>query len=175
MTAPWKETTLPTILARYQLKDILMQMNLVCYTKRYHQNVCTSGKQCSGGKHSKVRWTWLDASKALGEKIPLFVTGKSASPRCFKHIHNLPCRYRSQKKAWMDGKFFKEWLHELDRKFGMQGRKVSMIVDNCPAHPEISGLKTIKLQFFPPNTTSCRQQREQGVKKCLCFITFLFY
>ena len=42
MTAPWKETILPTILARYQLKDILMQMNLVCSTKHYHQNVCTS-------------------------------------------------------------------------------------------------------------------------------------
>ena len=70
------------------------------------------------------------ASNALGEKIPMFVTGRSASPRCFKHVRNLPCRYPSQKKAWMDETLFEEWLHELDRKFGMQGRKVVMIVNN---------------------------------------------
>ena len=38
MIAPWEEITLPTILARYQLKD----MNLVCSTKHCHQNRCTS-------------------------------------------------------------------------------------------------------------------------------------
>ena len=75
----------------------------------------------------------------------MFVIGKSASPRCFKHVRNLPCRYRSQKKAWMDGTFFEEWLHELDQKFGIKGRKVVMMVDNCPAHPEFSELKAINL------------------------------
>ena len=34
----------------------------------------------------------------------------------------------------MDGTIFEEWLHELDRKFEMQGKKIVMIVDNCPAH-----------------------------------------
>ena len=38
MTAPWEETILPTILARYQLKD----MNLVCSTKHCYQNLSTS-------------------------------------------------------------------------------------------------------------------------------------
>ena len=33
MTASWEETTLPIILARYHLKDFLMQMYLVCSTK----------------------------------------------------------------------------------------------------------------------------------------------
>ena len=46
MTAPWEETTLPTILAKYQLKDIffffyqgiyLMQMTLVCSAKHFHK------------------------------------------------------------------------------------------------------------------------------------------
>ena len=63
----------------------------------------------------------------------------------------------------MDGTLFEEWLRDLDRKFEMQGRKIVMIVDNCPAHPEVSGLKAVKLQFLAPNTTSCTQSMNQGV------------
>ena len=156
MTAPWDETTLPTILARYQLKDIFNAGEFgLLYEALPSKSLHFRGKRCSGGKHSKVRLTGMAASNALGEKIPMFVIGKSTSPRCFKHGRNLSCRYRSQKKAWMDGTLFEEWLYELDRKFEMQGRKAVMIVDNCPTHPEVSGLKAINLQFLPPNTTSC--------------------
>ena len=115
----------------------------------------------------------MTASNAVGEKILMFYIGKSASPRCFKHVRNPPCRYRSQKKAWMDGTLFEEWLHELHRKFEMQGRKVAMIVDNCPAHPEVLGLKAINLQFLPSNTTSRTQAMDQGVISYVCFIIFL--
>ena len=114
----------------------------------------------------------MAASNALSEKIPMFVIGKSANSRCFKHVRNRHCRYQSQKKAWMDGALFEEWLCELDRKFKMQGRKIVMIVDNCPAHPELSGLKAVKLQFLPPNTTSCTQSMNQGVIR---YIIILFY
>ena len=110
-------------------------MSFVFSTKHCHQYICTSN--------------------ALGDKIPMLVIGKSASPRCFKYLRNLPCRYRSQKKSWMDGTLSEEWLHELDNKFEIQGIKVVMIVDNCPPHPEVSGMKAINLQFLPPNTTSC--------------------
>ena len=116
----------------------------------------------------------MAVSNTLGEKIQMFVIGKSASPKCFKYVRNIPCRYRSQKKAWMDGTLFVEWLQELDRKFEMQGREVVMIVDNCPAHTEVSGLKAINLQFLPPNITSCTQPMDQGVIRYVCFTTFLF-
>ena len=76
----------------------------------------------------------------------------------------------------MDGKFFDEWLHKLDPKFEMQeGRNVVMIVNNCPEHPEASGLKAINLQFLRPNTTSCTQPRDQGVIRCACFTIFSFF
>ena len=114
----------------------------------------------------------MAACNALIEKILIFVIGKSASPRCFKHV---PYRYRSQKKAWMDLTLFEEWLHELDRKFKMQGRKVFMIVDNCPAHSEVSGLKAINSQFLSRNITSCTQPMDQGVIRYVCFIIFLFF
>ena len=117
----------------------------------------------------------MAASSALGEKIPTFVIGDSASRRCIKHVRNLPCRYQSQKKAWMDGTLFEEWLYELDRKFEMQRRKDVMIVDNCPAHPEVSELKALNLQFKPRNTTSCTKPMDQRVIRYVCFIIFLFY
>ena len=72
----------------------------------------------------------------------------------------------------MDGTIFEEWLHELDRNFEMQGKKIVMIVDNCPAHAEVSGLKAIKLQFLTPNPTSCTQPMGQDVSR---YTLILFY
>ena len=114
-------------------------------------------ERCSGGKHSKVRLTGLAAGNATGEKLPLFVIRKSAKPRCFSGVKSLPCRYRSQKKSWMDGDLFTKWVKEIDRKFAAQDRKIILIVDKCPAHPIVNDLKAIELIFLPPNTTSKTQ------------------
>ena len=75
----------------------------------------------------------------------------------------------------MDGTLFEEWLHELHSKFEMQGRKVVMAVNNCPAHPEVLGLKAINLQFLAPNITSSTQTMDQGVIIYVCFFILLFY
>ena len=176
MTAPWQETTLPTILARYQLKDIFNADEFgLFYEALPSKSLHFGGKCCSGEKHSKVPLTEMAASNALGEKISMFAIRKSASPRCFEHVRNIPCRCRFQKKAWMDGILFEEWLHKLHCKFEMKERKVVMIVDNLPAHPEVSGLKAIDLQFLPSNTTFCTQPMNQRVIRYVCFIIFLFY
>ena len=103
------------------------------------------------------------AANMIGEKIPMFVIGKSQKPRCFKHIKSLPCRYRAQKKSWMNSEFFEEWVREQDEKFENEVRKVALIIDNCPAHPVIENLKSITLYFLPPNTTSALQPMDQGV------------
>ena len=109
MTVPLEETTLPTMLARYQLKDIFNADEFgLFYEALPSKPLHFRGKRCSGGKHSKVRLRGMAASNALEEKIPMFVIGKSTSPRCFKHVRHLPCRYRSQKKVWMDGTLFEE-------------------------------------------------------------------
>ena len=63
----------------------------------------------------------------------------------------------------MDGTLFEEWLHELDHKFEMQGKKVAMIVDKCPDHSEVSGLKAFKLQFLSPITTSVHSRLIRGL------------
>ena len=119
------------------------------------------------GKSSKVRLTGLAASNALGEKLPMLVIGKSANPRCFKHIKPLPCKYTNQAKSWMDSDIFTRWLKELDRKMIAEGRQITMIVDNCPAHPHVEGLQAVELIFLPPNTTSKLQPMDQGVIRSL--------
>ena len=169
-----EETALSTILTRYQLKDIFNADEFGLFykaltSKSLHFRV----KHCSGGKHTKVWLIALTASNALGGKIPMFYIGKSASRGWFQHVRNPRCRYRSQTKAWMVGTLFEEWLHELHRKFEMQGRKFVMIVDNCPAHSKFLGLKAINLQFLPPDTTSCIQAMDQVVISYACFIIFL--
>ena len=70
-----------------------------------------------GGKPSKVRLSGIAAANAYGEKLPMFVIGKSKKPRCFSGIRHLPSRYRAQAKSWMSGELFEECLHKLDTIF----------------------------------------------------------
>ena len=96
------------------------------------------GEKCSGGKHSKVRLTGLAAGNAYGERLQMFVIGKSVKPRCFKGVKTVICRYRAQHKSWMSAELFEDWAHELDRKFAVSKRKIALIIDNCTAHPYFS-------------------------------------
>ena len=109
----------------------------------------------------------MAAGNAIGEKLPMFVIGKSKTLRCFKHIKNLPCKYKSQKKSWMDSQIFEEWVRKLDRTFGMEGRKIALLVDNCTARPSVSDLTNVQLVFLLPNTTSVSQPMDQGVIRSL--------
>ena len=147
-----------------------MRMKLVCSTKQCHQNLCNSEVTVFQVENTaKCDYqVWLRLTR-WWENLDV------CHWKCFKLVCNLPCRYWSQKKAWTDGTLFDEWLHELDHKFEMQRRKVVMIVNNCPAHPEVSGLKAINLQFLQPSTTSCTQPMDQGGKVCLLcyFLIFL--
>ena len=67
----------------------------------------------------------------------------------------------------MDSDIFTRWLKELDRKMIAEGRKITVIVDNCPAHPHVEGLQAVELILLPPNTTSKLQPMDQGVIRSL--------
>lgn len=45
-----------------------------------------------------------------------------------------------------------DWVSKDDTKFEGQNQKTLLIVDNCPAHSEMAGLKAIELSFLPPDT-----------------------
>ena len=64
----------------------------------------------------------------------------------------------------MDGGVLQEeWMWELDQKFSSEGRSVALVINNSPAHPHIENLKSIKLFFWPLNTTSTTQPMDQGI------------
>ena len=168
MVASWFETTLPTLLSNYKLEDIFNADKFgLFYQCLPNKTLHLKSEKCSGGKNSKIRITGLAAANSVGDKLPMFVTGKSKAPKCFKNVTSLPCRYRSQKKSWMDSTLFEEWVREVDVKFQTENRKIALIIDDCPAHPTIADLSNVKLIFLPPNTTSVSQPMDQGVIKCL--------
>ena len=76
------------------------------------------------------------------------VIGKAVKPRCFEGVKSLPCQYKSPKKFWMDSEVFSDNARKLDAKFHVDGRKVGLIIDNCPAHPNVDNLKAIELHSF---------------------------
>ena len=81
MTAAWKETSMPTILSRYKLKDIYNADDFgLFYQGLPKKTLHLKGEKCSGGKYSKVRLTGMAAASASGEKLPMFVIGKSVKP-----------------------------------------------------------------------------------------------
>ena len=164
MTASWSETYLSTILSKYELKDIYNANEFILFYQALpDKSLHCKDECCNGGKHSKVSPTGLAAGNATGEKLPLFEIRKSAKPRCFSGVKSLPCRYRSQKKSWTDGDLFIEWVKELDRKFTVQDKKIVLIVNNCPVHLVVHGLKATELIFLPLNPKSKTQPMDKGV------------
>ena len=69
----------------------------------------------------------------------------------------------------MTSDIFKTWLHDYDREILVKWRKVLMLVDNCPAHPVIQGLRAVELLFLPPNCTSVLQPMDQGIIRLFKF------
>ncbi|GFV50387.1 tigger transposable element-derived protein 6 [Trichonephila clavipes] len=112
-------------------------------------------EKCHGGKHSKERLTILLAvNMDSSEKITPLVIGKSAKPRCFKGINSFPTKFRSNKKAWMTTELFNEWLISLNSDMKREKRHILLFLDNCTVHNNAPPLSNVKLQFFPPNSTS---------------------
>ena len=168
MTASWAQTQLSTILSRYDLRDIYNADEFGLFYQQLPTNSFQlKGERCAGGKFSKVRLTVLAAGNATGEKLPMFVIGKAEKPRCFKDVTSLPCQYKPQRKSWMDSEIFSDYVRKLDTNFDAEGRKIVLIIDNCPPHPNVDSFKAIQLVFLPSNTTSKTQPMDQGVIRAL--------
>ena len=87
----WCETSLPTLLSNYQLKDIYNTQKFgsfyECLPNKTYQ---PKSENCSGGKSSKIRITGLAVANAVGDKLPMFVIGKAKKSRCFKNVKFYP-------------------------------------------------------------------------------------
>ena len=51
----------------------------------------------------------------------------------------------------------------MDKKFVSEWRKAVLVINYYPADPQTEKIKSIKLFFLPPNTTSQTQPMDQGV------------
>ena len=166
MTADWLLSKLPSLLDEFRPEDIFNADETGLFWKCLPNKLLTlKGETCSGGKRSKDRITVLVCANMTGsQKLPLLVIGKFARPRCFRNVRTLPVQYESNTKAWIVSDLFSSWLLKLDEQFQHENRKVAMVLDNCPAHPNVQhALKAIKLVFLPPNTTSTLQPCDQGI------------
>ena len=90
------------------------------------------GEKCNDGKFSKMRLTFLLRTNGDGsEKIEPLVIGKFKNPRCFKHIKNFNTKYVHNKKSWMTGSLFENYLYDLDYK---TLKKNLVFVEQCTQH-----------------------------------------
>ena len=84
MVAPWNEATLPTLLSKYDLKDIFNADEFGLFYQRLpNKTYHFKGQTCSGRKNSKVRLTGMAAGNAIGEKLPMFVNRQVQDPSLF--------------------------------------------------------------------------------------------
>uniref|UniRef100_H3AAT4 HTH CENPB-type domain-containing protein n=1 Tax=Latimeria chalumnae TaxID=7897 RepID=H3AAT4_LATCH len=141
---------LVAILAQYEPWDIYNADETGLFWQLLpNRTLAFKGEKCSSGKKNKRK---------------LLVIGRSAKPRFNGiQINRLPVQYTANKKAWMVCTIFEEYVRALDRAMVQQKRKVVLTEDNCPAHPCITGLKAVRLQFLPLNTTSHTQSLDSGV------------
>ena len=71
MTAPWKETTLPTIISCYDSRDKYNASEFGLFYKALPtKGIHLKGEKCSDNKNSKIRLTGLAAAKMCGGEIP---------------------------------------------------------------------------------------------------------
>jgi len=99
-------------LVDYDAKDIFNADETGLFYKCLSDRTLTfKSKKCHGGKNSKERITVMLAANMDGsQKIKPLIIGKFVNPRCFKNFKSFPLMHRSNKKAWMIGVLFTEWL-----------------------------------------------------------------
>ena len=136
-----------------------------------NKSLSESGRRCRGGKKAKQRCTWAFFVNASGGKEEPVVIGRSAKPRCFKHLKDntrlYKCHYFSNKKAWMRTEVMVNILTKLNRRVRNEGRSIILFLDNAPCHPpELKDqFSHIKIIFLPKNTTSKTQPLDAGIIK----------
>jgi len=110
------------------------------------QTLHLKGETWNRGKLSKERLTIFVASNMTGtdKKKRLLIIGKSKK---LKNVKNLIIDYKSNKKTWITGDIFSNWLKEWNKQLTKEKRHILLIVNNCPAHPAVQNIDFIKLVF----------------------------
>lgn len=147
------------------------------FWKKMPNRTYISREECTapGFKAAKDRVTLLLCGNAAGDfKCKPMLVYRAENPRALKGKtrSQLPVFWRSNKKAWVTGKLFKDWfencfIHQVKSYLREKNLtfKVLLILDIAPGHP-VSLLEShpnVEVIFFPPYTTSLLQPMDQGV------------
>ena len=157
---------IPDIVTDYAAKDVFnCDESGLYYRALPDRTLSVRGEASKGCKISKDRVTLMFACSAAGEKLKPLVIGKSKNPRCFKNVRigNLPVHYMANKKAWMTGQIFCEWISEVNKLMKRQRRHILMFLDNATCHTPDIRLSNVTLKFLPANTTSVLQPLDHGI------------
>ncbi|XP_007056461.2 tigger transposable element-derived protein 1 [Chelonia mydas] len=160
----------------YSPKQVFNVNETSLYWKMMPERTCISReeKTAPGFKAVKDRLTLLLGGNAAGDmKMKPLTVYQFETPRALKGFskEHLPVIWRSNKKAWITGAIFSEWLtlyavpawKEYCAKENLDF-KILLLIDDVPAHPvNLDDLcENVKVVFLPPNTTSLIQPMDQG-------------
>ncbi|XP_043838999.1 tigger transposable element-derived protein 6 [Dromiciops gliroides] len=161
----WHAGEIIKLIADYSPDDIFNADETGMFFQLLPQHtLAAKGDHCRGGKKARQRLTALFCCNASGtEKMRPLIVGKSATPRCFKNVHSLPCDYRANQRAWMTRDLFNEWLTKVDAKMKQAERRILMLIDNCSAHNMLPRLERIQVGYLPSNCTAVLQPLNLGV------------
>lgn len=160
----WKQC-LPHLLDGYDLKDIWNIDETGLFWKGLPtRSMVQKSEEAKGGKLARQRLTVCLLCSAQGEKFMPLVIGNAAYPRAFKNKLPKGVYWDSNTKAWMTGEKFLAYLQKFNMAMENQNRKVALLLDNAPCHPEVQ-LSAVKLVFLPPNTTAGTQPLDAGIIK----------
>ena len=150
-------------IASYSLEDVY-NMDETAYFYNLAPNKTIARQQVEGAKKDKTRLTIAVTCNATGtDPFELLILGHAQKPRCFKKKtgRELGFFYLSNKKAWMTGDFFQQYLRRFDRHVG---RKVLLLIDNAPSHIwKDMDYTNLEIVALPPNTTSKLQPLDAGI------------
>ncbi|XP_025243377.1 tigger transposable element-derived protein 6 [Theropithecus gelada] len=161
----WHAGEIIKLIADYSPDDIFNADETGVFFQLLPQHtLAAKGDHCRGGKKAKQRLTALFCCNASGtEKMRPLIVGRSASPRCLKNIHSLPCDYRANQWAWMTRDLFNEWLMQVDARMKRAERRILLLIDNCSAHNMLPRLERIQVGYLPSNCTAVLQPLNLGI------------
>ena len=128
-------TKLPTILSKYDLNQIYNADEFsLFYRAQPNKPLHLKNQNCVGSKHSKLRLTGLTAANAVGEKLPLFLIGKSKKPRCPNPV-GIVARRKVGWTAYYSMNGFLKLIDVLPKK---DGKFFYWLIIVQPTHPLIT-------------------------------------
>lgn len=145
------------------------------YTQANRKDICLPRR-----KTNKQQLSALLCANADGtHKLKSVIIGKSKLPKSVnKDISTVPVIYKPSKDIWFTRELFSEWFFQNFvpevrhfqfnvLRFHEEDVRALLLLDNSQAHPSAESLTSedgqMKCMFFPHNTSTLIQPRNQGV------------